>query len=1164
MKLGSGGMGEVWEGRHIQQDVPVAIKLINPQKTGQEEYREAFLNEVRAVAQLSHPAIPMVFDFGDVPASVEEASDGHIKAGAPYLVMELIGGGSVRANFPATSWEWAESVLFALLDALAYAHARNVLHRDIKPANVLFAKSVDGRPQPKLIDFGLAWLSSSSAPIMMGGTPGFQAPEQMLADRFREQGPCTDLYSLGCLAYAMVCGGSPFLGRTHEETTERQLTGPTPPVVAKFPVPDGFSVWLGRMMAPEPADRFQHAADAAQGLKRLGALLPIWSTAIPRNLGGIDQSAQTTLAAGFQRNVPTLCSVLTGQESQPAVVPLSSGATPVSMPFPIAPVPKEWSTGRPRRTSMQLVGAGLSLFELRRIPIVNRENERNTLWQSLIDVSSKRESRVVLLHGPAGTGKSRLAQWLCERANEIGAASVLKASFSPHNSPNEGITRGFERFLNCVGLGRARVQQRVKQLFRQLGASHPLTEEILVDLLRSPLSTTTPSWLMSEVRYAILLRTLCAYAKQRPVILWFDDIQWSVDSIAFVSHIINHQSAGESPILVLLTAQDEALAERDIESALLEKLTVHPWFQRIPVGPLLPEHSTELIGGLLNIDGELAQRLDKRTKGNPLFAVQLVGNWVNRGLLEVCDTGFRLRPGQEASIPDDAYSVWITRIRRVAGSAEVAAPSENKPELAYELAAVLGYEVDMEEWATLCQSAGVSIERQWVDALYSHCLAVPTESGWRFAHNMLRESLERSANEAGRLTKHHSDCARMLEQTYRSGRLGLDSRRASHLIAAGEFEAALEPLYQATQQSVGAHFSDAIRWARKHKRIVDMLDLTPEHPQAVKQALLELNNQRIVAADLESCRDQTGPLLERAAKCGDTVVHAQALYKSALINLACGRLPEAQTLLSKASRIVAGASNFGDLKGKPLQLLGEIEMRRGNYDEAWRHFRQAETIARNEDLPVVRANALVSMARIAAGRGDFDEAFCYLDDAKELFLRGGTPQHLDRCLGTAGDLERRRGNLEKAKSLHLQSMQVATTLGIARRGYGRLNLAHVSCRQGHYAEAQTSLETVIERACKNGLRGLEASATGALLTAVAGQSQWHRFDEIHQRAVTLFAETQFSEYDDGESFEIAGDLAADAGQNEHAKTAYTSALKIWRRLKISHRESKVERALRAL
>ena len=193
--IGAGGMGVVWRGRHRAQGAAVAIKVIGASWSENPGSRAAFRREVRAIAGLSHPGIVAVYDLGQISAAAAGASGGRLDAGAPYLVMELLSRGALDRVVGLLDWPLLRQLCDDVLDALAHAHAHDIVHCDIKPANVLLSEGAGGRVCAKLTDFGVAHAFTSATegdqPVS-AGTPAYMPPEQ-LCGRWRDYGPWTDL-----------------------------------------------------------------------------------------------------------------------------------------------------------------------------------------------------------------------------------------------------------------------------------------------------------------------------------------------------------------------------------------------------------------------------------------------------------------------------------------------------------------------------------------------------------------------------------------------------------------------------------------------------------------------------------------------------------------------------------------------------------------------------------------------------------------------------------------------------------------------------------------------------------------------------------------------------------------------------------------------------------
>ncbi|MBI2809172.1 MAG: serine/threonine protein kinase [Planctomycetes bacterium] len=263
--VGAGGMGDVFLAeRVVPFRMRVAIKILRQTVTGASAHLR-FVKEQQALADLHHPGIVRLLDAG-------ETSDGR-----PYFVMEYIDGPTMAQKvggnpLPA---EEAGRLILELAEAIAYAHARNILHRDLKPQNILF----DTHGRLRITDFGLAKrLDASPGLTRTGdllGTPSYMAPEQA-EGRLRDIGPTTDLYGLGAIFYYLLTGRPPFVGKNTYETI-RQVTETRPvPLRAMFPDldPQLEEICL-KCLEKKPEDRVATATELAGRLRTiLGVSFP--------------------------------------------------------------------------------------------------------------------------------------------------------------------------------------------------------------------------------------------------------------------------------------------------------------------------------------------------------------------------------------------------------------------------------------------------------------------------------------------------------------------------------------------------------------------------------------------------------------------------------------------------------------------------------------------------------------------------------------------------------------------------------------------------------------------------------------------------------------------------------------------------------------------------
>jgi len=411
-RLGAGAMGAVWSARHHDRLLDVAVKLLPPAQVGDERWDALLASEIRSVAALDHPNIVRILGTGRLGSASEAVGHGAVRVDSPWFAMELAADGTLESLCGNLDWRACRAVLLALLDALAHAHARGVIHLDLKPSNVLLRTLDDGRTHVVLSDFGLArvW-SHTHGGAWVAGTPFYMAPEQFLSES-RDVGPRTDLYGLGCLAWHLVTGDVPFVGEGPDELREMHTTAPLPELRARTAVPPGFDVWVRRLLAKRPTDRFATAADAAWALRRL--------------------------------------KIHAAVEDGPR------------------PVPSHWEGSS--HAVLQDRGAGsdtaLAMAGLRRAPLVGRKQERDLLWETLRRVSDEHHAAIVLLTGDEGMGKTALARWFTERALELGAAEVLDAG--PGTDGQHGLRALAHRALRLDGLSAEVAAERVRERFPNL------------------------------------------------------------------------------------------------------------------------------------------------------------------------------------------------------------------------------------------------------------------------------------------------------------------------------------------------------------------------------------------------------------------------------------------------------------------------------------------------------------------------------------------------------------------------------------------------------------------------------------------------------------------------------------------------------------------------
>lgn len=299
-ELGSGGLGTVFVARHATLDRDVAVKLMRDDIAARPEYRERFEREARALAQLRHPNIVTVLDFG-----VEEDTS--------FLVMELAEGRTLDRFVveESPSIELAIAIVRQLLRALAYAHANKIIHRDLKPANLIVRKLTESSVHVVVLDFGLAKIVDDTNPALTQkgailGTSAYMAPEQASGGNAK---PSLDVYAAGLIAFETFTGRRPFLETDRGALLRAQVATPPPlpssirPELAEIA---GLDAFLLRALEKKPTNRFVDAGQMLEAFERIvGASTASESRVIPRGPSSPDLGRFTPSSVPRESSVPT-------------------------------------------------------------------------------------------------------------------------------------------------------------------------------------------------------------------------------------------------------------------------------------------------------------------------------------------------------------------------------------------------------------------------------------------------------------------------------------------------------------------------------------------------------------------------------------------------------------------------------------------------------------------------------------------------------------------------------------------------------------------------------------------------------------------------------------------------------------------------------------------
>jgi serine/threonine protein kinase len=263
--LGEGGMSTVYRASHKLVDRPCAIKVMNPVLATDAKVRERFRREARSTQAIAHPNVIEIFDQGEM------------ENGVPYIVMELLDGGtlSTLVDAGATPPARALPIMIQIARGIARAHDLGVVHRDLKPDNIFICRRGDRGDLVKILDFGIARSRADTRLTNAGelfGTPQYMAPERITSG---EAGPSVDLYALGVIFFEMATGQLPFNAPDPATFLIRHITDVPPPLRrVDARVPERLESLVLQLLEKDPrarpvdAHRVEHdLVELARGLR---------------------------------------------------------------------------------------------------------------------------------------------------------------------------------------------------------------------------------------------------------------------------------------------------------------------------------------------------------------------------------------------------------------------------------------------------------------------------------------------------------------------------------------------------------------------------------------------------------------------------------------------------------------------------------------------------------------------------------------------------------------------------------------------------------------------------------------------------------------------------------------------------------------------------------
>jgi predicted ATPase/tRNA A-37 threonylcarbamoyl transferase component Bud32 len=1070
-RLGRGGMGVVYRGRHHDSGELAAVKTVPVPDAAR---LQSLRREIHALARIRHPGVVRILDTG-------------LQDGLPWYAMELVEG--------VTLWRYREelrpqeeprisaealrkllAVLRRLCSALAYVHGEGVVHRDLKPENILItgrrrwaagsreAQEAPSRSAscllppafPVLVDFGLSarFGGETSREVLdlegLGsGSTSYMAPEQMRGDFVDAR---ADLYALGSILYALLTGRLPF--RSVDEVQDPELVPVAPSRLAEG-VPHELDALVLRLLAKEPRERPGHAGDVAAELAGLGA------------------------GNG-------------GPEAGP----------------------------RPRP---HLVRPGLA----------GRREVLHALGKLLGEHAVAGRGGLILVGGESGIGKTRLALEVAQAARRRGLRVLVGECFGgaaeagPGGSgaPLQALSRPLQQVADeCRARGRAETQ-------RLLGTRGPLIsayEPALAGLPGqedSPQAAELPAEAARLRLFRALTETFAALAASpaadagrqsrpaAPLLLILDDLQWADDLTAgWLAFLADSGRLAQVPLLILGTYRSE-----DVQTpacAALRALLEAPQAQRVELGRLEPEAVGELAGGMLGIrpaPAALVQFLARHTEGNPFFVAEVLRTAVSEGLLvRDCQgrwqTAAAGRPG--AGPEFDALPLPATVRELVARRLQSLSPLAGP---VAEAAAVLGAEMAEPLLAEVAGAAGTEALEAVRELLARQVLRESRPGFVRFDHAKIREvAYERIGLERRRAL--HRRAAEALERA----RVPDRAESIEVLAALGlHWERAEEPDQARRYFLEGARKAVSLYACAEAERLYDaylalVQRLEPEVVQARNERAFNVLGAR---GRYQDALAEHGRALQEATALGDRIGQGSSLYGLAIASAFIGQFTAA---LDHGEKSLALHRELGDRRSEvaDLELLGSMHQKLGRIGQAKALFEEGLERAHEAGDRSREGKLLGSLGIVHHEAGGIREARALYERALQVYREIADRRWEGVTLNGLAKVAEQEGRLGEARALFERSLRILREVGVRHsEGMTLANLAGLALRQGRRQEALELYEQALAILRESGDRWSEAVTLTNLAELRRQQGELDLSAALLEQALDLHRSTGSRRYE---------------------------------------------------
>jgi predicted ATPase len=780
--------------------------------------------------------------------------------------------------------------------------------------------------------------------------------------------------------------------------------------------------------------------------------------------------------------------------------------------------------------------------------LVGRQQELETLLKQ-VDRAANGSGVTIAIGGEAGIGKTRLMRELAARARARNVVTLVGTCLyadapDPYAPVFEILSAFAEQRAYLGSSGSDTLSQELDGLLRDIRAVFGVTPRGAANAPEAPgdrsawLSQSSPSDAQTQA-FELLIRFFATAARQRPLIVILDDMQWASPTLLQLFHHLA-RSLRRDRVLLLAVYRSEDLQGASEEAAhplieTLRRMSREGLQSDMQLQPLpLPETSALVLQTLnqSQLDEDFLQLLYRESEGNPFYVLETLRLLQDQGVLQPVDARWELRESPAATaIPRSLVDLIMRRVERVDTAAREV----------LDWGAVMGQRLDLGILAPLVGGSRLRLLRQLNALEKDYALLVSDDNGFGFAHNKIRQVLY-DAMAAPLRRECHLLMAEAMVEAAEGDAQRYTYELARHFVLGGERLRGFRHTVLAAEM---AERSYALVESRDYYAQALGLMAQPGKPVVADELALrrqELTLRQhyaqllLITGQIEMSQQQLTQALELANSLGDQAATADLLLD---MSVAKGRLGAWNEAIALADRSQSLAAQLSDSQraATALQRSGFFAFEQGNWDEAIRRLQEGLALAREQSSELVEARILGNLAIVRHVQGAYDESITLYRQSIATFERLGSPMDMGRGYSNMGFACQRQGNLEQAESAYRSALMQFDRVGEVREeAVAYLHLAELAAQKGDLAAAREHSGRATQRFERVGYE-LGIADVHRVFAGIARQEQRWAVAERYLREALAIYQAHGDDLNVAETNQEIGQLLSETGEERRAREA---------------------------